>query len=344
MPTFALQKRMTMNEILQREAAITLVKDTFTRFMEDYLHLTKVSAPLIVLDGTGLNDDLNGIERPVSFPIKSLNEQRAVVVHSLAKWKRVRLQELGVDVGRGILTDMRALRPDEDYSPIHSIYVDQWDWEKHIALTDRTLAYLKKTVTSIFNALKETEQIVNQHYPEIIPQLPESIHFIHSEELLQRFPDLNAKGRENAIAKEYGAVFIIGIGNNLSNNQPHDGRAPDYDDWSTENEDGYRGLNGDILFWHPVLQSAFEISSMGIRVDKSAMLRQLKERNCEHKTNLPFHSSLLNGQLPESIGGGIGQSRLCMYMLKKTHIGEVQVSIWSDDARKKMKDAGVIIL
>lgn len=333
-----------MNEILQREAAITLVKDTFSRFLCDYLHLTRVSSPLIVLDGTGLNDDLNGIERPVAFPIKSLDEQRAVVVHSLAKWKRVRLKELGVETGRGILTDMRALRPDEDYSPIHSIYVDQWDWEKHISADDRNLQYLKNTVNNIYEALKETEQVIHQHYANLTPVLPEQIHFIHSEELLQRYPGMTAKERENAIAKEYGAVFIMGIGGKLSNGEAHDGRAADYDDWSTRNEDGYAGLNGDIILWHPVLQSAFEVSSMGIRVDKLAMEVQLKEKNCEDKKTLSFHRMLLEGALPESIGGGIGQSRLCMFMLRKSHIGEVQVSVWSDAIREKMKAEGITLL
>lgn len=333
-----------MNEILQREAAITLVKDTFSRFLCDYLHLTRVSSPLIVLDGTGLNDDLNGIERPVAFPIKSLDEQRAVVVHSLAKWKRVRLKELGVETGRGILTDMRALRPDEDYSPIHSIYVDQWDWEKHISADDRKLQYLKNTVNNIYEALKETEQVIHQHYAALTPVLPEQIHFIHSEELLQRYPGMTAKERENAIAKEYGAVFIMGIGGKLSNGEAHDGRAADYDDWSTRNEDGYAGFNGDIILWHPVLQSAFEVSSMGIRVDKLAMEVQLKEKNCEDKKTLSFHRMLLEGALPESIGGGIGQSRLCMFMLRKSHIGEVQVSVWSDAIREKMKAEGITLL
>lgn len=333
-----------MNEILQREAAITLVKDTFSRFLCDYLHLTRVSSPLIVLDGTGLNDDLNGIERPVAFPIKSLDEQRAVVVHSLAKWKRVRLKELGVETGRGILTDMRALRPDEDYSPIHSIYVDQWDWEKHISADDRKLQYLKNTVNNIYEALKETEQVIHQHYANLTPVLPEQIHFIHSEELLQRYPGMTAKERENAIAKEYGAVFIMGIGGKLSNGEAHDGRAADYDDWSTRNEDGYAGFNGDIILWHPVLQSAFEVSSMGIRVDKLAMEVQLKEKNCEDKKRLSFHRMLLVGALPESIGGGIGQSRLCMFMLRKSHIGEVQVSVWSDAIREKMKAEGITLL
>ena len=333
-----------MNEILQREAAITIVKDSFTRFLCDYLHLTKVSSPLVVLDGTGINDDLNGVERPVAFPIKALDEQKAVVVHSLAKWKRLRLKELEVDAGRGILTDMRALRPDEDYSPIHSIYVDQWDWEKHINIEDRNLGYLKKTVTCIFNAIKETEQIIHQYYPDIIPSLPDTIQFIHSEELLQRYPSFTPKERENAITKEYGAVFIFGIGDKLSNGEAHDGRAPDYDDWSTQNEDGYKGLNGDILVWHPKLQSAFEISSMGIRVDKAALAHQLKERGFESKASLAFHSMLLNGQLPQSIGGGIGQSRLSMFLLKKSHIGEVQVSIWSKKDRDVMQEQGVTLL
>ena len=256
---------------MQREIALTLVKDTFSRLLCDYLHLSKVSSPLIVLDGTGVNDDLNSIERPVAFPIKSLNEQRAVVVHSLAKWKRLRLKQLEVEAGRGILTDMRALRPDEDYSPIHSIYVDQWDWEKHITASDRNLTFLRETVRAIFEALKETEQIVAQHYPELPPVLPKDIHFIHAEELLQKYPTLTPKERENAAAKEYGAIFIMGIGGKLSHGEAHDGRAADYDDWSTKNEEGYFGLNGDIIVWHPALQSAFEISSMGIRVDKLAM-------------------------------------------------------------------------
>lgn len=329
---------------MQREIALTLVKDTFSRLLCDYLHLSKVSSPLIVLDGTGVNDDLNSIERPVAFPIKSLNEQRAVVVHSLAKWKRLRLKQLEVEAGRGILTDMRALRPDEDYSPIHSIYVDQWDWEKHITASDRNLTYLRETVRTIYEALKETEQIVAQHYPELPPVLPKDIHFIHAEELLQKYPTLTPKERENAAAKEYGAIFIMGIGGKLSHGEAHDGRAADYDDWSTKNEEGYFGLNGDIIVWHPALQAAFEISSMGIRVDKLAMSVQLEEKNMEAKKSLSFHSMLLAGELTESIGGGIGQSRLCMYMLKKTHIGEVQVSVWSPEVRQQMAEKGVTLL
>jgi aspartate--ammonia ligase len=333
-----------MNEILQREAAITIVKETFTRFLTDYLHLTKISSPLAVLDGTGINDDLNGTERPVNFPIKALNERKAVVVHSLAKWKRMRLKELEVEADRGIVTDMRALRPDEDYSRIHSIYVDQWDWEKVIRTEDRNLDYLKDTVSRIYSALRETEKAIQQYYPTIKPALPEEIHFIHAEELLQRYPGLSPKERENAITKEYGAVFIIGIGGALSDGEKHDGRAADYDDWTTINQDGYKGLNGDILVWHPALQSAFEISSMGIRVDKTALLKQLEITDSSEKAQLDFHKALLEGKLTESIGGGIGQSRLCMFMLNKAHIGEVQVSIWPDAERAKMKEEGVVLL
>lgn len=254
--------------LLKTEQAITFVKETFSRKLIEALNLIPVSSPLVVLDGTGINDDLNGIERPVSFPIKSLNEQRAVVVHSLAKWKRVRLKELEIEVDEGILTDMRALRPDEDYTPIHSIYVDQWDWEKHITAQDRTFDYLKDTVLKIYTALYETEQEVAQRYPAKEAILPKEILFISSEQLLNRYPDFTPKQRENAIAKEYGAVFIYGIGGELSHGAPHDGRAADYDDWSTDNSEGYKGLNGDILVWNPILDTAFELSSMGIRVDK----------------------------------------------------------------------------
>jgi len=319
--------------LLKTEQAITFVKETFSRKLMLALNLIPVSSPLIVLDGTGINDDLNGIERPVSFPIKALNEQKAVVVHSLAKWKRVRLKELEIEAGEGILTDMRALRPDEDYTPIHSIYVDQWDWEKCIATTDRNFAFLKESVLKIYNALWETENEVAQRYPEKVAILPKDIFFISSEELLNRYPNHTPKQRENAIAQAYGAVFIYGIGGELSNGQAHDGRAADYDDWSTDNEAGYKGLNGDILVWNPSLNTAFELSSMGIRVDKKALLQQLEIRQSMDRTKLSFHAMLLNDELPESIGGGIGQSRVCMFMLKKSHIGEVQVSIWDEQQR-----------
>lgn len=330
--------------LLQREQAITLVKDTFSTYLKKSLNLIPVSSPLIVLDGTGINDDLNGIERPVSFPIKSLNEERAVVVHSLAKWKRVRLKELELEPNEGIITDMRALRPDEDYSPIHSIYVDQWDWEKVILPANRNLEYLKNTVKSIYTSLVATEKTIEEKYTDKKAILPEDIFFISSEELLAKYPDATPKERENAIAKEYGAVFLYGIGHTLSNGFAHDGRAADYDDWSTDNDAGYKGLNGDILVWNPILNSAFELSSMGIRVDKTALKRQLEIRNCQDRAQLSFHSMLLNDQLPESIGGGIGQSRVCMFMLKLAHIGEVQVSIWDEQRKSKLAEENICLL
>ncbi|UYZ59714.1 aspartate--ammonia ligase [Hymenobacter latericus] len=342
--TLAPAKAQSPAGLLKTEESIGFVKDTFARELARQLQLTKVSSPIAVLDGTGINDDLNGVERPVSFPVKALAERRAVVVHSLAKWKRLRLTELGIPVGRGILTDMRALRPDEDYSPIHSIYVDQWDWEKHILPEQRTVAFLKETVEKIYDALRTTELRVAEEYADVVPVLPEQITFIHAEELLQRYPTLTVKERETAAAREYGAVFIVGIGGELSHGESHDGRAPDYDDWSTETAPGRRGLNGDIVLWHPVLQSAFEVSSMGIRVDKAALLRQLALRGCPERAALGFHSLLLAGQLTESIGGGIGQSRVCMFMLRKAHIGEVQVSIWPEAVRQELSSAGVALL
>ncbi|MBD2716302.1 aspartate--ammonia ligase [Microvirga sp. STR05] len=335
---------MNAQQLLKTEEAISFVKDSFAKELATQLHLIKVSSPIAVLDGTGINDDLNGVERPVGFPVKSLDERRAVVVHSLAKWKRVRLQELGIEAGRGLLTDMRALRPDEDYSPIHSIYVDQWDWEKHISPEQRTTGFLKATVERIYEALRTTETHVAADYPEITPILPGKITFLHAEDLLKQYPTLTPKEREHEVVKQYGAVFLMGIGGELSHGEPHDGRAPDYDDWSTETEDGHRGLNGDILLWHPVLETSFEVSSMGIRVDKHALVRQLALRGCEDRQELSFHSRLLAGELPQSIGGGIGQSRVCMFMLRKGHIGEVQVSIWPEAVREELAGAGVGLL
>lgn len=323
------------------EKAIKAVKDMFQTNLSAQLALLRVTAPMVVLTGTGINDDLNSIERPVSFPIKGMGEAGAEVVHSLAKWKRLKLGELKVTPGRGIYTDMNALRPDEELDNLHSIYVDQWDWEKVITPGDRTLSFLKKTVRRIYEAIKVTENKLYVEFPQIIPALPEEIFFIHSEELLQMYPDLSPKERENEIVKKYGAVFIIGIGGRLSDGSVHDGRAADYDDWSTENEDGFAGLNGDILLWNPVLESAFEISSMGIRVDEKAMLRQLAERGQEWKKDLFFHKKLLSGQLPCTIGGGIGQSRLCMFLLRKAHIGEIQCSIWPDSMRGQCLRAGI---
>lgn len=335
---------MHYSDLLRTETAITLVKDTFARQLAERLHLLKVSAPIAVLDGTGINDDLNGIERPVSFPVKSMQERRAVVVHSLAKWKRLRLQQLQLPPDQGILTDMRALRPDEDYSPIHSIYVDQWDWEKHILPQQRHLDYLKATVRSIYAALRHTEQTIAAAFPDCAATLPPDITFIHAQELLDRYPHRSVKARESAAAREHGAVFIMGIGGALSDGQKHDGRAPDYDDWSSPNADGFHGLNGDIVVWHPVLESAFELSSMGIRVDKTALLRQLAQCDALDRKALYFHDLLLTGQLPESIGGGIGQSRVAMFMLKKAHIGEVQVSIWPQQHLQTLAAQGVALL
>jgi aspartate--ammonia ligase len=296
---------------------------------------------MVVMTGTGINDDLNGVERPVRFPVKDMGERQAEVVHSLAKWKRLKLAELGIAPGRGIYTDMNALRPDEELDNIHSIYVDQWDWERVIRSEDRNLDFLKKIVRRIYEAIKVTENKLYVEFPQIVPSLPEDIHFIHSEELLQMYPGLSPKERENEIVRKYGAVFIIGIGGELSDGSVHDGRAADYDDWSTPNSDGYKGLNGDILLWNPILESAFEVSSMGIRVSPESLERQLALCGQEWKKDLFFHKRLLAGKLPACIGGGIGQSRLCMYLLRKAHIGEIQSSLWPEDMRIACAAAGI---
>lgn len=330
-----------LGSVENTEKAIKAVKDMFQVNLSAQLALLRVTAPMVVLSGTGLNDDLNGVERPVSFPIKSLDEQKAEVVHSLAKWKRVKLAELGIEPGRGIYTDMNALRPDEDLDNIHSIYVDQWDWEKVIRPEDRNIDFLKRTVKRIYEAVKVTENKLYVEFPNIVPKLPDEIFFIHSEELLRMYPDLSPKDRENEITRKYGAVFIIGIGGKLSDGTIHDGRAADYDDWSTPTPDGFEGLNGDILLWNDVLDSAFEISSMGIRVDKAALLRQLAIRGQEWKKDLYFHKRLLEGSIPQTIGGGIGQSRLCMFLLRKAHIGEIQSSIWPESMVKQCHEAGI---
>jgi len=321
-------------DLRQTELGIHYIKDFFQQNLSAELRLRRVTAPLFVMQGTGLNDDLNGIERPVTFPIKDLADQKAEVVHSLAKWKRMILADYGIEEGYGIYTDMNAIRSDEELDNIHSLYVDQWDWEMTLAKENRNLNYLKQVVKRIYSAMRRTEYVVYERYPELVPQLPEDIHFIHAEELLQQYPTLTPKEREDKITRQYGAVFIIGIGGELSNGEKHDGRAPDYDDWSTINSDGFKGLNGDILVWNEVLGHSFELSSMGIRVDKEALERQLKIRGQEEKKNLYFHKRLLEGSLPLSIGGGIGQSRLCMFYLKKAHIGEIQASIWPNEMRK----------
>lgn len=313
------------------EQAIKFIKDTFQAQLSKELCLRRVTAPLFVLSGTGLNDDLNGSERAVIFPVKHLGDQRAEVVHSLAKWKRVKLGSYRIAPGYGLYTDMNAIRADEELDNIHSLYVDQWDWERTITEEERNLSFLKNIVDKIFGTLKHVENAVYEKYPHITPVLPDHIKYIHSEELLQLYPDLTPKEREYEITKKYGAVFLMGIGGALSNGEPHDGRAPDYDDWTTENEDGFLGLNGDILLWNPILENSFEISSMGIRVDKDALMKQLEIKDALDRVSLTFHSKLLQDRIPLSIGGGIGQSRLCMYFLRCAHIGEVQSSIWGDE-------------
>ena len=330
-----------LGNVENTEKAIKAVKDMFQDNLSAQLALLRVTAPMVVLSGMGLNDDLNGVERPVGFPIKDMGEQRAEVVHSLAKWKRIKLGQMNVQPGRGIYTDMNALRPDEELDNIHSIYVDQWDWEKVISREQRTLDYLKKTVRRIYEAIKVTENKLYVEFPQIEPMLPEDLFFIHAEELLRMYPDLTPKERENAVVKEHKAVFVIGIGGLLSDGLPHDSRAADYDDWSTRNEEGYLGLNGDLLLWNPVLESAFEISSMGIRVDEESLQRQLEMRGENHKSELLYHRLLLEGKLPYTIGGGIGQSRLCMFLLRKAHIGEIQSSIWPEEMHAKCREAGI---
>ena len=309
------------------EQSIKMVKMNFQDRLASSLNLRRVTAPLFVLSGTGINDDLNGVERAVSFPIKCMGDRRAEVVHSLAKWKRMKLGSYGIAPGFGLYTDMNAIRADEDLDNLHSLYVDQWDWEQTITVADRNLDFLKTTVRKIYSVMKEMERLVYQTHPHITPNLPEDIFFIHSEELLDLYPDMTPKQREMEIVRKYGAVFIIGIGGELKNGEPHDGRAPDYDDWTTPTVNGFKGLNGDILFWNPVLECPFDISSMGIRVDKTALLRQLEIAGCMERTKLEFHKALLEDRIPLSIGGGIGQSRLCMFLLQKAHIGELALQL-----------------
>ena len=325
--------RSLLNEF-DTQNAIALVKEKFSAELCDSLDLSRVSAPLFVKQGSGLNDDLNGFERPVSFDILETGEI-AEVVHSLAKWKRMALLKYGFSIHTGLYTDMNAIRRDEECDNIHSIYVDQWDWEKIITAEDRTVEYLKATVRSIYGAMLRTANEVNKHYPQIVPYLPDQIKFLTTSELEEEYPTLTPKERENIAAKKYGAVFVMQIGGRLKSGEKHDGRAPDYDDWT---------LNGDILVYNRVLDSALELSSMGIRVDREALLRQVAAENANHRLEYEFHKMLLSGALPLSIGGGIGQSRLCMFLLQKAHIGEVQVSIWPEKEIAKCKSQGIILL
>ena len=331
-------------DVIQTEQAIKQIKDFFQLNLATELRLRRVTAPLFVKQGTGINDDLNGIERPVSFPMKDLGEDVAEIVQSLAKWKRMALADLEVKEGFGLYTDMNAIRPDEELTNIHSLYVDQWDWERVISAEDRNLDFLKYIVRKIYSAMVRTEYYICENYLDIQPELPEEITFIHAEELAAKYPDLTPFEREAEESKKHGAIFIIGIGGEMSNGEIHDGRAPDYDDWNATTENGFKGLNGDIILWNNVLNRQFEISSMGIRVDKKALLTQLKIRGEEQRTELMWHKKLLNDEFPLTIGGGIGQSRLCMYFLRKAHIGEIQSGIWPDEMIKECKENDIHLL
>lgn len=330
-------------DVKQTETAIKQIKDFFQLNLSTELRLRRVTAPLFLEKGTGVNDDLNGVERPVSFRVRELAVE-AEIVQSLAKWKRLALADYGIEPGFGLYTDMNAIRPDEELDNIHSLYVDQWDWERVITPEERSLPFLRHLVDRIYGVIARTEYWISEFYAGIRPCLPERITFVHAEELRARWPALSPREREDAICREAGAVFVAGIGHELSDHQRHDGRAPDYDDWSTPNEDGYYGLNGDILVWNPVLGRSFELSSMGIRVDPAALARQLALRGCEERRDLLFHRRLLAGELPLSVGGGIGQSRLCMFLLRKAHIGEIQVSLWPAETVHVCRANGIFVL
>ncbi|MBP6610586.1 MAG: aspartate--ammonia ligase [Paludibacter sp.] len=320
-------------DLQQTELGISKIKDFFQANLSSELRLRRVTAPLFVLRGTGINDDLNGTERAVNFPIMDMGDARAEVVHSLAKWKRLTLADYGIENGYGIYTDMNAIRADEELGNLHSLYVDQWDWERVMTAEERNVDFLKSVVRKIYASFLRTEYLVSESFPQIKPCLPAEITFIHAEELRLLYPDLSSKERETAFVKEHKAVFVIGIGGKLGDGEKHDGRAPDYDDWSTIAEGGLPGLNGDILLWNPVLELAFEVSSMGIRVDKTALLRQLDLEGKNERLEMYFHKRLVDGSLPLSVGGGIGQSRLCMFFLRKAHIGEIQASLWPEEMR-----------
>ena len=331
-------------DLQQTELGIKQIKEFFQLNLSSELRLRRVTAPLFVLKGMGINDDLNGVERPVSFPIKDLGDAQAEVVHSLAKWKRLTLAEYGIEPGYGIYTDMNAIRADEELGNLHSLYVDQWDWERVITPADRNVEFLKEIVERIYAAIVRTEYMVYEMYPQIKPCLPQKVHFIHAEELRRLYPDMTPKERENAITHKHRAVFIIGIGCKLGDGKKHDGRAPDYDDYTTPGLNDLPGLNGDLVLWDDILRRGIELSSMGIRVDKAALLRQLALEGEERRLELYFHKRLMDGTLPLSIGGGIGQSRLCMFYLRKAHIGEIQASIWPDEMRRECREHGIYLI
>ena len=321
--------------VRETEAAIKYIRDTFQRELGTHMGWERISAPLFVEKSSGLNDNLNGVERPVSFDLAGMPDETVEVVHSLAKWKRLALKMYGFKPGEGLYTNMNAIRRDEELDNLHSCYVDQWDWEMVITKEERTVEKLEQVVRMLFQVIKHMEHEVWYKYPQAVKKLPEEIHFITSQELLDRYPNLTPKERENAITKELGCVFLMQIGDKLSNGEPHDGRAPDYDDWA---------LNGDILFWYDTLGCALEISSMGIRVDERSLAEQLKKARCEERAELPYHKALLNGELPYTIGGGIGQSRLCMLLLDRAHIGEVQASLWPAEMRRACLEHGIELL
>ncbi len=331
--------------VLETEQAILLLKRHFEDRLAEKLNLYRVSSPLYVPRNSGIQDDLTGVERPVSFRVKDIPDLTCEIVHSLAKWKRMALAQYGIGPDKGLYTDMNALRPDEESlrSGIHSVYVDQWDWERVITPDQRSLAFLKETVRTIYGVIRYTETAMKEAFG-LEPQLPEEICFFHAEDLLQRYPGITPKQREDAVCREFKAVFLIGIGGELSDGTIHDQRAPDYDDWTTPAEDGRAGLNGDILVWNPVIECSFELSSMGIRVDKAALLRQLELKDEQQRAELSWHQMLLNDQLPLTVGGGIGQSRMSMLLLQKRHIGEVQVSVWPREVREECRREGIALL
>ena len=324
--------RLTVRET---EAAIKYIRDTFQAEFGKEMNLERISAPLFVAKNSGMNDDLNGVERPVAFDLKDVPGDTYEVVHSLAKWKRMALARYGFEVGEGLYTNMNAIRRDEELDNLHSCYVDQWDWEKVIRKEDRNEETLKSVVRQIFKVIKHMEHEVWYKYPQAVKHLPDDITFLTTEELMERYPDLTPKQRENAAVKEYGCIFLMHIGDKLAEGKPHDGRAPDYDDWH---------LNGDILFWYDLLDCALEISSMGIRVDEEALVAQCEKAGCPERLEFPFHQMLLNGELPYTIGGGIGQSRLCMLLLDRAHVGEVQASEWPEEMRKTCEQHRIHLL
>ena len=319
----------------QTQQAIKVIKDTFQVLLAQNLHLERVTAPVLVMGGSGINDDLNGVERKVDFTVKQLDEAHAEVVQSLAKWKRVALGRYGFQPGEGLYTDMNAIRRDDEMDNTHSIFVDQWDWEKVITREQRTVEYLQHTVRRIAKAVVDTNKLLQQKYPLLTAELSEEVYFLTAQQLADRYPDLTPKERENAITKEHGTVFLMQIGGALADGKPHDGRAPDYDDWR---------LNGDLLFWDETLGQALEVSSMGVRVDAESLRRQLKLAGAEDRMQYAYHRGILEDTLPLTIGGGIGQSRLCMLMLEKAHIGEVQVSVWPEDMVAACQAHGVPLL